>query len=243
MFVLPALTTLISLVFAGQVLNQYRVRGRTYQLGWGLALLFYAVAAFPEATGSLNGWSPLGYKIYYLFGAILLVPWLALGTTELLLQSPRMRLPRSGYRAFVGAITLLGVAAVLLSPLHSSHLSGTDVPINCTMWCSPGSETGYVLANGLAALSAAIGNIVGTVILVGGAGVSAYRAIRRGLPRNLALGNILILVGALEVAAIASLTRIGLYTFFYAGQAAGIAIIFGGFLLIGATAQARARIA
>ena len=40
--------------------------------------------------------------------------------------------------------------------------------------------------------------------------------------------NVLILAGALVVAAIASLTRINLYTLFYAGQAAGIAIIFAG---------------
>jgi hypothetical protein len=246
MFVLPALTTLISLVFAGQVLNQYRVRGRSHQLGWGLALLFYAVAAFPEVTGSLNGWSTLGYKIYYLFGAILLVPWLALGTSELLFRG-RLEIVKSAYRVFVGSITLLGVAAVLLAPLHISHLAGTDVPSNCSMWCSPNSETGYVLANGLAALSAAIGNIVGTFVLLGGALFSVVRAVldrsRPGAVVNYVLGNLLIFAGALVVASAASLTRLGSYTFFYAGQAAGIAIIFGGFLLIGAASQARARVA
>lgn len=239
MFVIPALTVVISLVFAGQVLNQYRVRGRSNQLAWGLALLFYAVAAFPEVTGSLTGWTDIGFRIYYLMGGILLVPWLALGTSELLLRSDRTRLLRLVYRVFVTGITLLGLAAMITAPLHTSHLTGTTIPINCTMWCSPSSETGYVLANGLAALAAAVGNIVGTVVLVVGAGYSAYRAYRAGLHRNLVLGNVLILAGAIEVAAIASLTRINLYTLFYAGQAAGIAIIFGGFLLIGAAAQAR----
>jgi hypothetical protein len=239
MFVIPALTVVISLVFAGQVLNQYRVRGRPHQLAWGLALLFYAAAAFPEVTGSLTGWTDIGFRIYYLMGGIMLVPWLALGTSELLLRSDRTRLLRLAYRVFVSGITLLGLAAVIIAPLHGSHLTGTTIPINCTMWCSPSSETGYVLANGLAALAAAVGNIVGTVVLVVGAGYSAYRAYRARLHRNLVLGNLLILAGAIEVAAIASLTRINLYTLFYAGQAAGIAIIFGGFLLIGAAAQAR----
>ncbi|HEV3233440.1 MAG TPA: hypothetical protein VG329_02695 [Candidatus Dormibacteraeota bacterium] len=239
MFILPALTVLISLVFAGQVLNQYRSRGRPHQLAWGLALLFYAVAAFPEVTGSLSGWHELEYRIYYLFGGILLVPWLALGTAELLLRSDRARPARLGYRAFVSVISLVGVAAVVLAPLHAAHLNATPIPINCTMWCSPGSETGYLLANGLAAASAAIGNIVGTLVLVVGAGYSAYRAYRAGLHRNLVMGNVLILAGALVVAAIASLTRINLYTLFYAGQAAGIAIIFAGFLVIGAATQAR----
>ena len=243
MFVIPALTVVISLVFAGQVLNQYRVRGRSHQLAWGLALLFYAVAAFPEVMGSLSGWNEIDFRIYYFFGAIVLVPWLALGTAELLLRGDRARPVRLAYRALVALITLVGLAAVVIAPLHGGHLAGTTIPINCTMWCSPASETGYTLANGLAALSAAIGNIVGTLVLVVGAGVSAFRAYRAGLHRNLVVGNLLILAGALEVAAIASLTRINLYTLFYAGQAAGIAIIFGGFLLIGAAAQARTQAA
>jgi hypothetical protein len=243
MFLIPALTVVVSLVFALQVLNQYRVRGRPHQLAWGLALLFYAVAAFPEVTGSLSGWDDLEYRIYYLMGGILLVPWLALGTSELLLRGDRARRFRLAYRGFVALISVLGVTAVALAPLHTSHLSGTPIPINCTMWCSPASETGYLLANGLAALSAAVGNIVGTLVLVVGAGFSAYRAYRAGLHRNIVLGNILILAGAVEVAAIASLTRINLYTLFYAGQAAGIAIIFCGFLLIGMATQARTQAA
>jgi hypothetical protein len=243
MFVLPALTTLISLVFAGQVLRQYRSRAKPHQLAWGLALLFYAVAAFPEVTGSLNGWHGLEFKIYYLFGGILLVPWLALGTSELLLQSPRLRPARLGYRGFVALITVVGTVAVLLAPLHSGHLGGTDVPINCTLWCSPKSETGYLLANGVAALSAAIGNIAGTIVLAVGAGLSAYRTYRAGLPRNLTVGNVLILAGALVPASVASLTRVGNYEFFYAAQAAGIAIIFAGFLLIATVTQARTQLA
>jgi hypothetical protein len=242
MFLLPALTCVISLVFAAQVLNQFRVRGKSHQLAWGLALLFYAVAALPELAGSLWGWSELEFKAYYLFGGVLLVPWLALGTSELLLTRslPRLRLL---YRLLVAGISLLGLAAVVLAPLHGAHLAGGTVPSNCTMWCSPNSETGYLLANGLAALSAAIGNIVGTLVLAVGAGLSAYRTYRAGLPRNLTTGNVLILVGALIPAAVASLTRVGNYEFFYAAQALGIAVIFAGFLAIGAATQPRRQLA
>lgn len=246
MFVLPALTTLISLVFAGQVLNQYRVRRRPHQLAWGLALLFYAVGAFPEVTGSLNGWSSFEFKIYYLFGAILLVPWLSLGTAELLLRPLRPAPVLGAYRAMVVALSVLGIAAVIAAPLHSGHVSGTTVPSNCAMWCSPASETGYGLANGLSALSAAVGNIVGTLMLLGGALFSVIRAVRYrhspGSVANYVVGNILIFAGALVVASASSLTRLGSYEFFYAGQAAGIAIIFCGFLLIGAASHARTQL-
>ncbi|MGI8610615.1 MAG: hypothetical protein ACR2MY_15555 [Candidatus Dormibacteria bacterium] len=237
MFAFPAVTTLISLVFAGQLLSQYRERHRSHQLAWGLALLFYAIASFPEVLGSISGWNDLDYRLYYLFGAVLVVPWLSLGTAELLLQGERARVARSGYRAFVGALTVLGLLTVALAPLHAHWLATNQVPSNCAMWCR--SEGGYVLANGLSALGAAVGNSIGTVVLVAGAGYSAYRTYRAGLPRNLTLGNVLILAGSLVVASAATLTRLGSYEFFYAGQAIGIAIIFGGFLLIATVSQHR----
>jgi hypothetical protein len=240
-FVLPALTTLISLGFAAQVLNQYRTRGKPHQLAWGLALLFYAVAAFPEVMGSLSGWNETDFRIYYLFGAILLVPWLALGTAELLLRDPKARWARLGYMAFVAVVTVVGLAAIATAGLHDAFISGTHIPDNCAMYCP--REHGYEIGNIVAVIAAAAGNIVGTVVLAGGAAYSAYRTWRAGLPRNLTLGNILILAGALVVAAIASLTRIGHYELFYAGQAAGIAVIYAGFLVIGAATQPRRQLA
>jgi hypothetical protein len=240
-FVLPALTTLISLGFAAQVLNQYRTRGKTYQLAWGLALLFYAVAAFPEVMGSLSGWNEIDFRIYYLFGAILLVPWLALGTAELLLRNPRARWARMAYIAFVAVVTVMGLAAIATAALHTAFITGTHIPDNCAMYCP--REHGYEIGNVVAVVVAAVGNIVGTVVLAGGAAYSAYRTWRAGLPRNLTLGNILILAGAVVVAAIASLTRIGHYELFYAGQAAGVAVIYAGFLVIGAATQPQRQLA
>jgi len=240
-FLLPALTTLVSLVFAGQVLAQYRERRRLHQLAWGLALLFYAIGAFPEVLGSLSGWNDPGYRLYYLFGGVLLVPWLALGTAELQLQSERARWARLGYRGFVVAITFLGVVGVALASLHGEFLGGTRVPDHCALYCS--GAHGYAPGNVMAFVAALVGNIVGTVVLVAGAGYSAVRTYRAGLSRNLTLGNVLILVGSLVVAGAASLTRFGIYELFYAGQAGGITIIFGGFMLIGSVAQARTRLA
>jgi hypothetical protein len=235
-FAIPAFTTALSAVFAAQVLNQYRARGKPHQLAWGLALVFYAVAAFPEVVGSLSGWTETEYRVYYLFGAILVVPWLSLGTIELMASSTA----RWGYRGFVVAISLVGIWAVAVAPLHPSFLNA-QVPSNCTMWCRTGGA--YELSNGLSALAAAAGNALGTVVLVAGAAYSAYKAYRAGLPRNMFLGQLMIAGGAFLVAGISTLTRLGYYELFYAGQAAGIAIIFGGFLLIGSAAQARARLA
>jgi hypothetical protein len=236
-FVLPAITTVISLLFAGQVLSQYRDRRRPHQLAWGLALLFYAIGAFSEVLGSLSGWSDLDFRLYYLFGAILLVPWLSLGTAELQLRGQRSRLPRLGYRGLVALISVLGLAAVATAGLHTEFLGVTHPVDNCAMYCP--SRHGFGAGNVLALVAAAVGNTVGTVVLVAGAGFSAYRTYRAGLARNLTLGNILILAGSLVVAATSTLTRLKVYELFYAGQAVGIAIIFGGFLLIASVTQRR----
>lgn len=241
MFVLPALTTLISLGFAAQVLYQYRARRKTHQLAWGLALLFYAVAALPEVTGSLFGWTEIGFRTYYLFGAILLVPWLALGTSELLLHEPRLLWARRGFQLFVVLVSVAGLGAVAAAGLHDSFIGGTNIPDNCAMYCP--HEQGYAAANIVALVAAAVGNSIGTIVLAGGAGLSAYRTWKAGRSRNLTIGNVLILAGALVVAAIASLTRLGHYELFYAGQAAGVAIIFAGFRVIGAASQRRTQTA
>jgi hypothetical protein len=240
-FAIPALTTAISLAFAAQVLGQYRERRRTHQLAWGIALLFFAAGAFPEVLGSLSGWTDLDYRLYYLFGAILVVPWLALGTAELLLQGDRARIARLGYRVFVALITVMGAVAFATAGLHGNFLGVTHPPDNCAMYCP--SQHGYGAGNILAVVAAAVGNTLGTVVLVAGAGYSAYRTYRAGLPRNLTLGNALILTGSLVVAFTATLTRLKVYELFYAGQAAGIAIIFAGFLLIATVSQPRARLA
>ena len=239
MFVLTALTTLISLGFAAQVLTRYRSRGKPYQLAWGLALIFYAVSAFAEVVGSISGWSDLEFRVYYLFGAILLVPWLALGTSELLLQAPRAQLARTAYRVLVALVTVGGIAAIATAGLHASYINGTHIPDNCAMYCP--HDQGYAFGNIVSVIAAAVGNTLGTIVLVVGAGYSAYRTWRAGLPRNLTIGNVLILAGALVVAGIASLTRLGHYELFYAGQATGVAIIFAGFLVIGAATQPRAQ--
>ena len=241
MFVLPALTTVISLAFAAQVLNQFRVRGRAHQLAWGIALLFYAIAAFPEVIASMTGWNEVEFRTYYLFGGILLVPWLALGTAELLLRGERARVGLFAYRGFVALVTILGVVAIATASLHTAFIHNHLIPDNCAVYCP--REHGYALGNILSVIAAAVGNVVGTVILVGGAGLSAYRTWRAGLHRNLTIGNVLILAGAVVVALIASLTRLGYYELFYAGQAAGVAIIFAGFMVIGAVSQPRTQLA
>src|SRR6202035_2613926 len=72
--------TLISAAFALTLFAQYRAKPRPYLLAWSVALAMYALAAVMEVIGAAAGWSPFTYRIYYYFGAIMLVGVLALGT-------------------------------------------------------------------------------------------------------------------------------------------------------------------
>jgi len=216
----PLVATLISAAFAVTLWVQYRAKHRPYLLAWAVALAFYAIAALTEVIGAASGWNPLLYRTYYYFGAIVLVGVLALGTIYLLA-------PRFSRIALWTLIVLaaIGLAAVLGAQLQALKLETRQVPNADTIAAQGG------LFNVLAILMAALINILGTVILVGGAAWSAYGAWRRGGASSRVLANVLIAAGALIVATASSLTRVfHVYDVFYVGQAIGVLVMFGGFL-------------
>ena len=88
-WLLPGVAAAASAAFAVAVLRQYAARRRPYQLAWGIALSMFTVASLALTAGVVAGWTPVSFKLYYLFGAVLNVPWLALGTVELLAGRPR----------------------------------------------------------------------------------------------------------------------------------------------------------
>src|SRR5437868_7099602 len=85
--------------------------------------------------------------------------------------------------------------------------------------------------NVAAILMAAILNIVGSVILIGGAVWSFFSMWLRGAPPSRLVGNILIAGGAFIVAGASTLFRLfHVYDLFYVGQAIGVLVMFFGFL-------------
>jgi hypothetical protein len=212
--------TVISAAFAATLWVQYRSRPRPYLLAWAIALTFYAVAALTEVAGAAGGWTPLLYRTYYFFGAIILVGMLGLGTIYLLA-------PRFSRIALwlVIVLGLIGLVAIAGASLQAGKLDTHQVPDADTIRVQGG------LLDVLAILMAALINSIGTVVLIGGAGWSAYAAWRRGGSTSRVVANVLIAAGALIVATASSLTRIfHVYEVFYVGQAIGVLVMFGGFL-------------
>jgi hypothetical protein len=81
---LPLGSSLLSFVFFGFLIDQWRVRRRAYQLVWAIGMLWYALSAGTEFLGGAFGWGEPLYRVWYLIGAIWVAGWLGLGTLLLL---------------------------------------------------------------------------------------------------------------------------------------------------------------
>jgi hypothetical protein len=82
--VLPALTSILALVFSVALLDQWRERRGGFQLIWAIGMLFYGIAAGCEALAGAGGWNEALYRTWYLTGAVWTAGWLGLGTAYLL---------------------------------------------------------------------------------------------------------------------------------------------------------------
>ena len=182
-WVLPAVATAASAAFAGAVLRQYAARRRLQQLAWGLALAMFALASLALTVGVAAGWTPLGFKAYYLFGAMLNVPWLALGTVALLAGPVARRAYLAGLALFTAASTVLVAAA----PVGAADLTGR-LPEGKAFLPVP------------VRVLAVLGNTVGTLIVVGGAVASGLALRHRRHLRARFEGNLLIALGVLLAA-------------------------------------------
>ena len=103
---LPAVTSILALVFAVALLDQWRERRQTFQLVWAVGMLFFGIASGCEAIGAATGWNELLYRTWYLFGAVWTAGWLGLGTAFLLGRT------RFGY-TFALCLVLAGVFTLL----------------------------------------------------------------------------------------------------------------------------------
>jgi hypothetical protein len=113
--VLPLGSSVLSFAFAAMVLDQWWQRRHSFQLVWGIGLLFYGISAGTEFIGSAFGWSEPLYRTWYLIGAFFVAAYLGAGTIYLLSKS------RFGY--FAAAMVFIGGLLSLLFS-HSSRYPG-----------------------------------------------------------------------------------------------------------------------
>jgi hypothetical protein len=214
---LAFVAVVVSSLFAQSMLVRFTAEHRPQHRAWAIALAMFALASAALATGTSTGWDNGTFRVFYLLGAVLNVPWLAMGTIFLLAS------PTVARRVHWGLVLFSGFAAgVLLScPMEPVH--GTSIPV------------GKDVFGALPRILAAVGSGVAAVVILAGALVSAWRFLRNpGLPDHgrLAGANALIALGTLVLSS-GGLVQgvVGHDEAFALSLAVGISVVYSGFVL------------
>lgn len=230
--------TAMSLAFAGATFERWLRRRRRHELAWSVALALFACGALSLWAGAAVGWDGLTFRLFYLFGAIVNVPFLALGTLYLLLGR------RRGDRWAVAVALACAFAAGVLAVAPLTGTIDADV-------LPQGSEVFGPLPRVLAAVASGLG---ATVVFAGAAWSAVRLLVGRGRarpaaggvpapgrpvvpPNRLVVGNLLIAAGTAILSASGLLNSVlGEMDAFAVTLTLGITVLFAGFLV--ATAPA-----
>lgn len=199
-------------------------------------MALFAVAAASLWWAGARGWSEASFRVFFAFGAVINVPWLALGTVYLLGGPSVGRITTRVLLVFSGFAA--GVVAV--APMRGS------VP-------SDALPKGRDLFGIVPRVLATVGSALPALVIFVGAAWSAWRVVRGSTPtvtasakrqvgsaRMLAAGNVLIALGAATLSASGSLAgRLGDDTAFAVTLLTGITILFAGFLVASNSSNVR----
>jgi hypothetical protein len=223
---LAAAATLVAVAFGFSTLDRWLRRRRPHELAWTVSLGLFALGSAALWFSESVGWSLGSFRLFYLAGAVLNVPWLALGTVYLL-GGQRLG---DRVRWWLVLLSGLSVGVVLFAPTRTGVSVG-ELP------------TGKDVFGVAPRVLAAVGSGVAALVIVGGALWSVWRMVRgrrAGAPDAVSServwGNVLIAVGTLVLSASGSLAgRLGKDRSFAVTLLVGIAVLFAGFLVAGTT--------
>jgi hypothetical protein len=215
--VLPLVATVVAWEFALALFRRWRASRRPYLRSWALSLFFFAAGSGYLWYGVAFGWSSPVFRGFYICGALLSVPWLALGELELLAPPVVTRV----LLAFLVLFSLDAAITVAASPfVHGARLSGFAVP------------AGKDYFGALPRVLVVVSNAVGTVVVVGGTLWSGWRSRGRGAAARARFrGTLVITLGVLIAAAGGALTFLSKVNSQAATLAAGVAVMYAGFVL------------
>ena len=216
MWLIPLVATGIAAVFAGMLVRQFLARRGQPQLLWAISMAMFAVASAAVTIGVASGWTRSLFAVYWAFGAVLTVPFLAGGELVLLFRRPWVR--------WATWIVLIFSVAYTFSVLRQASFD----PIALAERLPSGKE---VLGDGSAAHRLPqLFSYPAFFILVAGALWSAWRMRGRPELRDRFVGTLLIVIGASIVAGGSAFAASGQVTGFIVTLVIGIAVMFWGFL-------------
>jgi hypothetical protein len=217
MWVFPLAAAVIALGFAVVLGRRFLARRRVYLAVWCAALVMYGAASLAVAAGALVGWSRTLFEVYWILGAVLNVPLLAAGEIQLLRRSRLVDAAIWVVLAFVFAYTIAVTrgAGMDAAALAEELPSGKEVFGDAT----PAHRLPQLIS------------IPSYLVLVAGAGWSAWRMRGRPELRDRSAGTLLIAGGATITAAAGSaFAAVGNLPLFSLSLLAGVALMFAGFL-------------
>jgi len=216
--ILPFTSFIVSLSVAFFIFRRFLKRKGLHLLLWGIGMVFYSLGGFCEAFYGLFGWNAVIFRLWYLFGAILVAAWLGQGTVYLLAK------PRLAH--ILMAILFLGS----LFAAYRIFTASLD-PTLMTNSVHTGSELSgqAIVTSGVRTLTPFF-NLYGTVTLVGGAAWSAFIFWRKRVLLHRVIGNVLIAFGAILPAFGGALSRFGIANALYWSELLGAVFILLGFL-------------
>ena len=215
MWLFPLAAAIVAFAFAGSLARRWFDRRRPAELAWAIALAMYGVASVALAWGVLDGFSRTAFAAYWIFGAVLNVPFLAAGEVMLLFD-----------RAWVRWACWL--ILVFLTAYTIAIVSGADVSATALAETLPSGKDVFGDATPAHRLPQLI-SIPSYVLLLAGTLYSAWRMRGRPELRSRFVGTLLIALGATVVAGGSAFAATGMLAGFSLTLLAGIGLMFWGF--------------
>jgi hypothetical protein len=212
----PLAASLIAFWFAFQLGRRFVARRRPHEGVWTAAMLMFGVASLAMFYGVVDRWSTGEFRAFWLFGAVLNVPFLFAG--ELYLLAPR-RVAHALVVLLAAGGTLAGLA-IWRASMHVSFLS-RSLPLGKDVFGD--NSTPYRLAQFF--------SWPAYLLLLGGLIWSAYRMGGQPALRDRTAGTLGIALGA-TIVAIGSGIGAGFHIvpMFSVSLAVGVAVMYWGFV-------------
>ncbi len=208
--VLALLAALAATVFSVDLWLDWRRRPRPHIAAFGTGMTMFAIATWAFFLGLVFGWSGILYRTFYIFGAVLNIPFLALGSMFLVVGK------RAGHIMAVALGALIAISLTLTATVpFANPLPDTGVPHD-------------VFASGFGPrLFAIIGGAVGATILIVLALVSVFRFWKTN--RRIVWGNLLIVAGTFAAASGGTGLAVGESSAFALSLLLAVTLIWAGY--------------